>query len=63
MIWNTAAKILVKNDDILSIKIGPYKRMLKNCLLEVQNMYDDIEWYPNNFKIETAIHADNLSYN
>ena len=60
-IWNVAAKLLAKTEDIISLKIGPFKQKLKNCLLEIQNKYNNIEWYPNNFKIETAIHADNLS--
>ena len=59
-IWNTAAKLFAKNEDIFSLKIGPYKQKLKNCLLEIQNMYDNVEWYPNNFKIETVIHTENL---
>ena len=59
-IWNTAVKTLAKNEDIYSLKIGTFKTKLKNCLLEIQNLYDNIEWYPNNFKIETAIHMDNI---
>ena len=54
-IWNTAVKILAKNNDLLSLRIGPFKKNLRNCLLEIQNMYDKIEWYPQNFEIETAL--------
>ena len=54
-IWNIAVKILAKNEDMTDIKIGPFKRKLKNCLLDIQNMYDSIEWYQKNFEIETAL--------
>ena len=54
-IWNTAMKILTKDDTLLSIKIGAFKIKLKKCLLDIQNKYDGIEWYPNNFELQTAL--------
>ena len=47
--------IVSKNDDIMSIKIGQFKRKLKSCLLEIQNRYDSAEWNQKNFEMETAI--------
>ena len=50
-IWNIAVKILAINNDLPSIKIGQFKDILKRCLLEMQNMYDDVEWYPKTLKL------------
>ena len=54
-IWNTAVKILAKQNSIYSIKIGHFKRNLKSCLLEIQKKFDEFEWYTKNFQIETAL--------
>ena len=54
-IWNTAVKILAKQNSIYSIKIGHFKRNLKTCLLEIQKKFDEFEWYTKNFQIETAL--------
>ena len=53
--WNMVTKILAKYDPICSIKIGPFKHSVKNCLLKVQRMFDDSEWCEKNFELETAI--------
>ena len=50
--WNTAVKALAKDCGLIDIKLGSFKRSLKNSLLEIQGKYDDIEWYPNNFSLD-----------
>ena len=54
-LWNIAIKILAKNVDIVSIKIGAFKTKLKKCLLDIQNKYDGTEWCPYNFNLDTAL--------
>ena len=54
-IWNMFIKILAKNVEIPSIKIATFKKNLKNVLFTIQNAYDCVEWYPDNFSVETAI--------
>ena len=53
--WNKITKILAKYDPIYSIKIGPFKKNVKSCLLKIQRMFDDSEWCDKNFELETAI--------
>ena len=53
-IWNTAVKILAKDSDIPSIKVGSFKIKLKECLLDVQSKFDIVEWCQYNFMLETA---------
>ena len=50
--WNVAMKHLARDSALIDIKLGSFKKRLKNCLLEIQGKYDDIEWYPNNFKLD-----------
>ena len=54
-LWNTAVKILAKDCDIPSIKIGLFKRKLKERLLDVQSKFDSAEWCQYNFALKTAI--------
>ena len=54
-LWNIAAKIFMKNDDLLSIKIGTFKSKLKECLLNIQNRYSTNEWCPYNFNLDTVL--------
>ena len=37
-----------------SMKLSQFKRNLKTILLKVQNLFDNIEWYPENTAIETV---------
>jgi hypothetical protein len=53
--WNMITKILAKYDPIHSIKIGPFKKRVKTCLLRVQHMFDSSEWCEKNFELGTAI--------
>ena len=50
--WNIVMKFLERDSDLIDMKLGSFKRRLKNCLLEVQGKHDEIEWYPENFKID-----------
>ena len=53
-IWNHLVKIIAKNEIIPSIKLSQFKRNLRTILLKVQNLFDNIEWYPENTAIETV---------
>lgn len=53
-VWNHLVKILAKNICIISISIAKFKRNLKSVLLQVQNAYDYIQWFPDNTLVETA---------
>ena len=53
-IWNAAMKILAKDSKLNMILEGTFKRKVKECLLDIQNKYDSIEWYEYNFIFETA---------
>ena len=48
-LWNTATETLKIKNDLLTIKIGPYKAKLKTCLLNIQSKYGATEWHPYNF--------------
>ena len=50
--WNIAMKILAKDESLIDIKLGTFKKRLKYCLLDMQNKFDDTEWYPGNLKLE-----------
>ena len=51
---NSAIKIISKKEYPVNIKIGPFKTNLKKCLLQIQKMHGEEDWYPANFDIETA---------
>ena len=51
--WNIAVKSLAKEIDLVDIKLGAFKRKLKNKLLEIQGKHDDKEWYPSNFALDS----------
>ena len=53
-IWNAAMKILEKDSKLNRIKEGTSKRKIKECLLDIQNKFDSVEWYDYNFTFETA---------
>ena len=53
-IWNQFVKILAKSVSLPSIRIAKFKRDLKSVLLQIQNAYDCIEWFPENVLVETA---------
>ena len=52
-LWNTAVKILAI-EYIQDIKIGPFKRKLKSCLLYIQNLHNSTDWCPQNFELSTG---------
>ena len=45
-VWNSCIKKIAKSDTLFEIKISKFKKDLKCTLLEIQNAYDPIEWYP-----------------
>jgi len=45
-------KFLFKDSGLEDIKIGSFKMQLKKYLLKIQSMYDETEWYPDNFDLE-----------
>ena len=47
-------KILARRISIPSISIARFKRNLKSVLLQVQNAFDHIEWFPEYTLVETA---------
>ena len=51
--WNIVMKSLAKDSGLIDIKLGSFKKRLKSCLLEMQGKHDDIEWYPENFKLDS----------
>lgn len=53
-IWNTVIKLIAKDEIVPSINISNFKQKLRSCLLDVQNAFDRVEWYPKNFEIETG---------
>ena len=53
-IWNNAMKILEKDSKLNIIQEGTFKRKLKECLLDIQNKFDNTEWYEYNFTFETT---------
>ena len=57
-IWNIAMKLLARDSALSDIGLGSFKRRLKNCLLVVQGKFDDIEWYPENFKLDSINRHD-----
>lgn len=59
--WNIVVKIMAKDVDILSIKIGSFKKELKSVLLGIQNKFDATEWYPYNFRLETGLKTSKLN--
>ena len=52
--WNQVIKILARRISIPSISIARFKRNLKSILLQVQNAFDYIEWFPENTLVDTA---------
>ena len=54
-LWNIAVKVL-SLAYIEDIKIGLFKRKLKECLLQIQNYHNITEWCPQNFELNTATH-------
>ena len=52
-IWNAGMKHIANDVCMTDIKLGPFKRKLKTCLLEIQGRHDKIEWYPLNFKLDS----------
>ena len=46
--WNQVIKILARRISIPTISIARFKRNLKSILLQVQNLFYYIEWFPEN---------------
>ena len=59
-IWNIAMKSLASDCSLADIKFGPFKRKLKNCLLVLQGRYDNIEWSPNNCRLDLINKSDRI---
>ena len=57
--WNIAVKCLVKDSGLVDMKLGSFKRGLKNCLLQIQAKYDCNEWYPDNFRLDSMLNSHN----
>ena len=51
---NQVIKMLARRISIPSISIARFKRNLKSILLQVQNAFDYIEWFPENTLLDTA---------
>ena len=51
-LWNVVVKFLFKDSGLEDIKIGSFKMQLKKYLLKIQSMYDETEWYTDNFDLE-----------
>jgi len=51
--WNIVMKYLAKDSDLVEIGVGSFKYRLKNCLLDVQGKFDNVEWYQDNFKLDS----------
>ena len=51
--WNIAMKYLAKDSDLIDIGVGSFKNRLKSCLLDVQGKFDNVEWYQDNFKLDS----------
>ena len=43
--WNNCVKLIATSQKIHEIKISKFKCDLKKSLLEIQNSFDNIEWY------------------
>ena len=56
-LWNVVIKCLFKDCGLEDIKLGTFKTQLKKYLLKIQAMYDETEWYPDNFKLEALLGA------
>ena len=59
--WNIVMKSLAKDSGLMDIKLGSFKKRLKSCLLEMQGKHDDIEWYPENFKLDSLLKIKKLN--
>ena len=44
--WNSCLKIIIKGECFSDMTICSFKSKVKTSLLEIQNAYDKIEWYP-----------------
>ena len=45
-IWNSCIKQIAKSETLFEIKISKFKKYLRQTILETQNKFDFIEWYP-----------------
>ena len=54
-LWNVIVKCLFKDSGLENIKLGTFKTQLKKCLLKIQAMHDETEWYPDNFNLEALL--------
>ena len=51
--WNIVMKCLARDSGLMDMRLGSFKNRLKNSLLDIQGKFDDIEWYPENFKLDS----------
>ena len=61
-IWNSCVKLIIKGDKIFDTNIASFKFKVKKSLLEIQNAFDENEWYPDlNFDINTLTKLTNTA--
>ena len=45
-IWNNCIKLIARSETLTTIKISKFKKDLKKTLLKIQNVFNNVEWYP-----------------
>ena len=61
-IWNSCVKLIIKGENIFDTNIASFKFKVKKSLLEIQNAFDENEWYPDlNFDINTLTKLTNTA--
>ena len=59
-IWNCCVKLIIKSEKILETNVASFKLKVKNSLLDIQNAFDENEWFPDlNFDINTLTKLTN----
>ncbi len=59
-LWNIVLKCLFNGSDLVNIRLGSFKAQVKKCLLKIQGMHDETEWYQSNFDLVTLFEASKL---
>ena len=61
-IWNSCVKLITQGEKIFDTNIASFKTKVKKTLLEIQNAFDENEWYPDlNFDINTITKLTNTT--
>ena len=45
-IWNNCIKLIARSEVSTTLKISKFKKDLKKTLLNIQNAFNSVEWYP-----------------